>query len=106
MNLPTFNFFNITSYIIYIYFNLGPDMVPDLVVLSNGSSDSESEHENEEQEEENKKIKIEENSLTPPLDQVEGERSEESGQDSGDDTDSSGSTSSSSKSSQSSGICN
>lgn len=76
-------------------------MVPDLVVLSNDSS-SESEHVDE-----NNKIKTEENSLTPPLDQTksEGEESEESGQDSGDDTDSSGSTSSSSKSSQSTGMC-
>lgn len=88
------------------YFVLGPDMIPDLVVLSNDSSSSESEHENESHEDENNKIKTEENSLTPPIDQnkSEGEASEESGQDSGDDTDSSGSTSSSSKSSQSSGI--
>lgn len=79
-----------------------PDMAPDLVVLSNDSS-SDSEHENEHIDE-NNKMKTEENSLTPPLDQTksEGEESEESGQDSGDDTDSSGSTSSSSKSSQSS----
>ncbi|XP_025201060.1 cyclin-dependent kinase 11B isoform X1 [Melanaphis sacchari] len=81
-----------------------PDMVPDLVVLSNDSSSSGSENENEEHEDENIKVKTEENSLTPPLnqDKSEGEASEESGQDSGDDTDSSGSTTSSSKSSQSS----
>lgn len=81
-------------------------MEPDLVVLSNDSSGSDYEEENE-NEAENNKIKTEENSLTPPLDQAksEGEATEESGQDSGDDTDSSGSTSSSSKSSQSSGMC-
>lgn len=80
-------------------------MVPDLVVLSNESS-SDSEHEIEERKDENTKMKTEEDSLTPPIDQTksEGEESEESGQDSGDDTDSSGSTSSSSKSSVSSGM--
>lgn len=79
-----------------------PDMVPDLVVLSNDSSSSGSENENEEHEDVNK-VKTEEDSLTPPLnqDKSEGEASEESAQDSGDDTDSSGS-STSSKSSQSS----
>lgn len=89
----------------YINLILGPDMEPDLVVLSNDSSGSNSEDENE-HETENNKMKTEENSLTPPLEQAksEGEATEESGQDSGDDTDSSGSTSSSSKSSQTSGM--
>jgi len=82
-------------------------MVPDLVVLSNDSSSSGSENETEDHEDDNNKVKTEENSLTPPLnqDKSEGEASEGSGQDSGDDTDSSGSTTSSSKSSQSSGMC-
>lgn len=88
---------------------LGPDMEPDLVVLSNDSSSSgsEQEHENEEHDNENNKTKPEENSLTPPLVQLkldeEHLESGESGQDSGDETDSSGTTSSS-KSSQSSGM--
>jgi len=90
-----------------VRFVSGPDMLPDLVELSNGSSSSGSENEQEEHEVEDNKIKTEENSLTPPLDPLaksEGEESVESGQESGDDTDSSGSASTSSKSSQSSGM--